>query len=373
MAIGLNVIARYASQVALYPCSAGKTFVTTYCRRTLFNVPLLTLNSYILSKQREVKEATGEFTQLILAIQTAIKEISDSIRKAGIIRLYGLEGSENVHGERKQKLDVFANDLFVSMCIDSYATCLIVSEELEEPAITPIGKRGKYIMCFDPLDGSSNIECLAPIGSIFGIYKKSTQGEPTDIDALQKGNMAVAAGYAMYSGCTALVLGIGQGVNGFTLNASVGEFYLCDPNMKIPQASETYSINEGYTANWDDAIQEFVMRKKNPKQKKVYSCRYIGTLIADAHRILKHGGIFLYPQTKEHPTGKLKLLFKCNPLAFIMEHAGGTASNGKSPILDIVPEKQSQKSPFYVGCHSEMTSLLQIIASHRRHGPKGQI
>lgn len=248
----------------------------------------------------------------------------------------------------------------------SFTTCLLVSEENDREIEIETEKQGKYIVCFDPLDGSSNIDCLVSIGSIFGIYKKSTPvgTAPSIKDALQPGRQLVAAGYALYGSATALVLSVGHGVHGFMLDPAIGEFILTDPNMKVPSRGKIYSINEGYSENWDDAVKEYVKSRKNPPNGKPYGARYIGSMVADVHRTLKYGGIFMYPATKDAPAGKLRLLYECNPMSFIMEQAGGTASNGKIPILDIQPTKLHERSPIFLGSNEDVAEVLALIQKH---------
>ncbi|KAK7080261.1 Fructose-1,6-bisphosphatase [Halocaridina rubra] len=261
----------------------------------------MTLTRFILQEQRKHPEATGELTMLMMGIQTAVKSISNAVRKAGIASLYGMAGSVNIQGEEVKKLDVLANDLFINMLSSSYSTCLMVSEENKTVIEVEKEKRGKYVVCFDPLDGSSNIDCLVSIGSIFSIYRKTTDGEPVVEDALQPGKKMVAAGYALYGSATMLVLTTGDGVNGFMLDPSIGEFVLTDPNMRVKEKGKIYSINEGYANQWDPAIAEYVQEKKAQKT----GARYIGSMVADIHRTIKYGGIFMYPATADAPKGKL--------------------------------------------------------------------
>lgn len=223
------------------------------------------------------------------------------------------------------------------MIQSSYTSCLLVSEENETVIEIETEKQGKYIVCFDPLDGSSNIDCLVSIGSIFGIYKKQSEGKPNLTDALQKGRNLVAAGYTLYGSATMFVLALRSGgVNGFTYDPSIGEFVLTDVDMKIPEKGNIYSINEGYFSQWDKSVQDYVNAKKDPSKGKTYGARYVGSMVADVHRTIKYGGIFIYPATTSSMSGKLRLLYECIPMAFIVEKAGGRASAGKTEILDIV-------------------------------------
>ncbi|XP_023226853.1 fructose-1,6-bisphosphatase 1-like isoform X1 [Centruroides sculpturatus] len=324
----------------------------------------MTLTRFVLAEQRKIPGATGDFTQLLSTILTAVKAVSTAVRKAGIAKLYGIAGQTNVQGEEVKKLDVLANDLFINMLKSSYATCLLVSEENDNVIEVEVEKQGKYIVCFDPLDGSSNIDCLVSIGSIFAIYRKTTSDPPSLKDALQNGRNIVAAGYALYGSATMVVLSTGTGVNGFMLDPAIGEFILTDPDMKIKPRGKIYSINEGYASIWDDAVIEYVKQKKFPSSGKPYGARYIGSMVADVHRTLKYGGIFMYPATKESPKGKLRLLYECNPMAFIMENAGGLATNGKKPILDIVPENIHQRSPIFLGSKEDVEDIINLYKKY---------
>nr|CAD7198249.1 unnamed protein product [Timema douglasi] len=254
------------------------------------------------------------------------------------------------------------------MLTSSYTTCLLISEENETVIEVETEKQGKYIVCFDPLDGSSNIDCLVSIGSIFAIYRRQNLDTPPGLsEALQPGNQLVAAGYGLYGSATMLVLSIGGGVNGFTLDPSIGEFVLTEANMKIPSRGKIYSINEGYTHLWDDAVKEYVNNKKNPKVGKPYGARYVGSMVADVHRTLKYGGIFMYPATKDSPKGKLRLLYECNPMAYILTQAGGLAYNGNIPILDVVPETIHQRAPIFLGSKEDVEDVLAVIRKHNKN------
>ncbi|KAF7257366.1 hypothetical protein EG68_05603 [Paragonimus skrjabini miyazakii] len=301
-------------------------------------------------------------------LQTATKAVSSAVRKAGFMSLYGLTGTSNVQGEDVKKLDVLANELFVNMLISSYATCLLVSEENEESIQVEPEKQGKYIVCFDPLDGSSNIDCMGSIGSIFSILRRPANavGPVTFTEALQPGRNIVAAGYALYGSATMMVLSVGTGVHGFTLDPSVGEFILTQPNMQVKPRGNIYSINEGYTCFWDEALSEYIHEKKFPKSGKPYGARYIGSMVADVHRTLVYGGIFLYPATKNAKSGKLRLLYEGNPMAFIMEQAGGAASTGHIPILDIHPKHIHERAPVILGSKDDVADLLSLITKHKK-------
>jgi len=323
----------------------------------------MTLTRWILAEQKRfAPNSSGDFSQLLSSLQTAVKAVSAAVRKAGISDLFGIAGNTNVQGEEVKKLDVLANELFINMCRSSYATCLLVSEENDTEIEVETERQGKYIVTFDPLDGSSNIDCLVSIGSIFAIFKKPSDDEPLGPgDALQSGRQIVAAGYALYGSATMMVISAGHGVNGFMLDPSIGEFVLTDPNMKCKPRGKIYSINEGYEAKWEKAVQEYV---KSKKVGKPYGSRYIGSMVADVHRTLKYGGIFMYPTTTDAPKGKLRILYECMPMAYIMEQAGGMASNGSIPILDIVPKGLHERSPIFLGSSEDVQDVLNVIKKH---------
>lgn len=324
----------------------------------------ITLTRFVLAEQRKYPNATGELTQLLNSIQTAVKVISSAVRKAGITKLFGTVGSTNVQGEEVKKLDVLANELFINMLKSSFSVCLLISEENESVIEIETEQAGRYIVAFDPLDGSSNIDCLVSIGSIFAIWRKSDKADKTN--PLQPGNQVVAAGYALYGSATMLVISLGAGVNGFMLDPSIGEFILTDPNIRIPSRGNIYSINEGYTHLWDDAIKEYVNSKKDPAFGKPYNARYVGSMVADVHRTIKYGGIFIYPATKASPNGKLRLLYECIPMAFIVSQAGGMASDGQIPILDIKPNKLHERSPIFLGSSDDVKDILDVIKKHQK-------
>lgn len=329
-----------------------------------FDVNAMTLTRWVLAQQRTAPGATGDLTQLLNSIQTAVKAIQSAVRKAGIAKLHGISGDTNVQGEVVKKLDVLSNDLFINMMKSSFTTCLLVSEENNKVIEVETERRGKYIVCFDPLDGSSNIDCLASIGSIFSIYRKDSPGNPQEVDALRPGNELVAAGYALYGSATMVVLGLGKdkGVNGFMYDPALGEFILTDPNMTIPKRGKIYSINEGYTAEWSKGLTDYVHSKKYPPQgKKAYGARYVGSMVADVHRTIKYGGIFMYPATKSAPQGKLRLLYECNPMAFLVTEAGGLATNGQIPILDIQPASIHQRSACFLGSKVDVEELMESL------------
>ncbi|XP_004591868.2 fructose-1,6-bisphosphatase 1 [Ochotona princeps] len=332
--------------------------------QTPFDTNISTLTRFVMEEGRKAG-GTGEMTQLLNSLCTAVKAISSAVRKAGIAHLYGIAGSTNVTGDQVKKLDVLSNDLVMNMLKSSFATCVLVSEEDKNAIIVEPEKRGKYVVCFDPLDGSSNIDCLVSIGTIFGIYRKKSTGEPSAEDALQPGRNLVAAGYALYGSATMLVLAMESGVNCFMLDPAIGEFILVDKNVKIKKKGNIYSLNEGYAKDFDAAVSEYVQRKKFPPDNtSPYGARYVGSMVADVHRTLVYGGIFLYPANKKSPSGKLRLLYECNPMAFVMEKAGGMATTGKEAILDIVPTDIHQRAPVILGSPDDVKEFLEIYKKH---------
>ncbi|XP_077537510.1 fructose-1,6-bisphosphatase 1-like [Haemaphysalis longicornis] len=325
---------------------------------------VMTLTRFVLAEQRKVPGATGDLTQLLTSIQCAIKGVAAAVRRAGIANLYGMVGHTNVQGEEQKTLDVIANDLFINLLKASYTTCLLISEENDTVVEVEADRQGKYIVCFDPLDGSSNIDCLGAIGSIFAIFRKTGTDKPSPKDALQTGRNVVCAGYALYGSATMVVLGLGKGVNGFMLDPALGEFILTERDMKIKPRGSIYSINEGYAAAWDPAVTEYVHSKKFPPSGKPYAARYTGAMVADVHRTLKNGGIFLYPATKNAPTGKLRLLYEGIPMAFLCERAGGMAHTGKQPVLDVQPESLHCRCPIFLGSRDDVAEVVELYKKH---------
>ncbi|XP_008518456.2 fructose-1,6-bisphosphatase 1 [Equus przewalskii] len=329
-----------------------------------FDTNIVTLTRFVMEEGRKAR-GTGEMTQLLNSLCTAVKAISTAVRKAGIAHLYGIAGSTNVTGDQVKKLDVLSNDLVVNVLKSSFATCVLVSEEDKHAIIVEPEKRGKYVVCFDPLDGSSNIDCLASIGTIFGIYRKNSTDEPSEKDALQPGRNLVAAGYALYGSATMLVLAMVNGVNCFMLDPAIGEFILVDRDVKIKKKGSIYSLNEGYAKDFDPAVTEYVQRKKFPPDNSApYGARYVGSMVADVHRTLVYGGIFMYPANKKSPNGKLRLLYECNPMAYVMERAGGLATTGKEAVLDIVPTDIHQRAPIILGSPEDVTEFLELYKKH---------
>ncbi|XP_063311040.1 fructose-1,6-bisphosphatase 1 [Pelobates fuscus] len=329
-----------------------------------FDTDVITLTRFVMEEGRKAK-GTGELTQLLNSLCTAVKAISSAVRKAGLAHLYGIAGSTNVTGDQVKKLDVLSNDLVINTLKASYSSCVLVSEEDQHALIVEPERRGKYIVCFDPLDGSSNIDCLVSIGTIFAIYKKTSDGEPSENDALQPGRNIIAAGYALYGSATMIVLATDCGVNGFMLDPAIGEFILVDKDMKIKKKGNLYSLNEGYAKYFDGAVTEYLQKKKFPEDgSSPYGARYVGSMVADVHRTLVYGGIFLYPANSKSPKGKLRLLYECNPMAYVMEKAGGMASNGLEPVLDIVPTGIHQRMPIAMGSPDDVQEYIEIFKKH---------
>ncbi|VDL78747.1 unnamed protein product [Nippostrongylus brasiliensis] len=326
----------------------------------------MTLQRFVLNEQRKHPSATGDLTNLLTSLMTAFKAISSSVRKAGLAHLYGIAGNTNVQGEEVKKLDVLSNELMINMVRSSYTCCAMVSEENDNLVEVEIPKQGKYIVTFDPLDGSSNIDCLVSIGTIFGIWKKQTDGPVTKEDLLQSGRSMVAGGYCLYGSATMVVLCTGRHVNGFMLDPSIGEFILTHPEMRIPERGKIYSVNEGYERDWPKALKEFIRSKKYPEDgKKGMAQRYVGSMVADVHRTLLNGGMFFYPATVDAPHGKLRLLYECAPMAYLVEHAGGIATTGKEPVLDIVPKDIHERGVIYLGSKLDMEDLLKYFEKYK--------
>ncbi|XP_029961386.1 fructose-1,6-bisphosphatase 1-like [Salarias fasciatus] len=334
--------------------------------REAFDTDVVTVTRFVMEEGRRAG-GTGELTTLLNSVCTAVKAISSAVRKAGLAHLYGIAGSTNVTGDQVKKLDILSNDLLINLIKSSFTSCVLISEENEEAIIVEPERRGKYIVCFDPLDGSSNIDCLVSIGTIFAIYKKTTDDEPCEQDALQPGRSLVAAGYALYGSATMVVLSTGHGVNGFMLDPALGEFILVDRDVRIKNRGKIFSVNEGYAKHFDPAVTEYLHRKKFPQDgSEPYNARYVGSMVADVHRTLMYGGIFLYPGTAKNPTGKLRLLYEGNPMAFIMEQAGGLASTGFQDVLDIQPVSIHQKAPVAMGSRDDVLEFVALCKKHAR-------
>ena len=322
-----------------------------------------TLGQFIIERQADFQYAKGELSRLLRDIGIAAKIVNREVNKAGLVEILGDHGTTNVQGETVKKLDVYANEQFIAALGAGGETCAIASEENDElvPITTQVSKNAKYVVCIDPLDGSSNIDVNVSIGTIFSIYRRNNPDTPlTEKDFLLKGTEQVAAGYVIYGSSTMLVYTTGKGVNGFTLDPSIGEFCLSHPDMKCPVSGKIYSINEGNYAHFPEGVKQYIKycQVEDNTTKRPYSSRYIGSLVADFHRNLLKGGIFIYPSTAKSPKGKLRLLYECNPLAFIIEQAGGKASDGRNRILDLVPASLHQRTPLFIGS-SEMVKKAE--------------
>ncbi|MFD2162797.1 class 1 fructose-bisphosphatase [Paradesertivirga mongoliensis] len=328
-----------------------------------------TLGQFIIEKQKDFPYAKGELSRLLRDIGIAAKIVNREVNKAGLVNILGDEGTTNSHGESQKKLDIFANHQFISALTCGGECCLIVSEENDDPIFieSDVSHNAKYIVCIDPLDGSSNIDVNVSVGTIFSIYRrKSTEGKPTLQDALQRGTEQVAAGYIVYGSSTMLVYTTGKGVNGFTLDPSIGEFCLSHPDMKIPEDGYIYSINEGNYINFPDGVKKYIKfcQEEDPSTKRPYSSRYIGSMIADMHRNMIKGGIFLYPPTSSSPKGKLRLVYECNPMAFIIEQAGGRATDGFQRILEMEVESLHQRCSIFVGSENMVRKAEDMMMKY---------
>lgn len=328
---------------------------------------IVTLNDFILDRQKDFAYATGELTSLLNDIAVASKIVNRDVNRAGLVDILGARGATNVQGEEQQKLDVIADEAFIRTFKTGGEVCGIASEENDNYVAfeEEIAKNGKYVVLFDPLDGSSNIDVNVSIGTIFSIYRRiSEPGTPAVLeDFLQKGEDQVAAGYVLFGSSTMLVYSTGNGVNGFTLDPSIGEFCLSHPNMKSPETGRIYSINEGNLDQCDPGLKEYVKycRGNDASTGRPYSGRYIGSLVADFHRNLLKGGIYVYPTTNSWKEGRLRLLYECNPLAFIAEQAGGMATDGYQRILSIKPTELHQRCGFYVGSKEMVKKAMSLL------------
>ena len=328
---------------------------------------ITTLTKFIIDQQHEIPDASGDLTRILNDIGIASKFVHREVNKAGLADILGLEGTENVQGEQQKKLDVYANDQFISALKAGGQCAAIASEENEEVIIldNSISNKAKYVVAIDPLDGSSNIEVNVSIGTVFSIYKRKSEiGKPADeSDLLQPGTDIVAAGYVIYGSSTMLVYTTGHGVNGFTLDPSVGLFILSHPNIRYPETGNIYSVNESNHIYFQESIKAYIQfcNEDDSNTGRPYITRYIGSMVADVHRNLLLGGIFLYPGTIKKPNGKLRLLYECKPMAYIAEQAGVKASDGSRRILEIHPDSIHQRSPFYMGPTKMVEKIEEFI------------
>ena len=326
----------------------------------------ITLGEFIIKRQDDFGYSTGELSRLINSIRLAAKIVSQKVNQAGLVDITGSFGKENVQGEVQQKLDVYANDVFIETLVNRDILCGIGSEENDDfISISGNDKSNtnKYVVLMDPLDGSSNIDVNVSVGTIFSIFRRVTPiGTPvTSEDFLQKGIHQVAAGYVIYGSSTMLVYTTGNGVNGFTLDPALGTFFLSHPNMKISEDGAIYSVNEGNYNQFEQGVKNYIEFCKDDVSKKQYSSRYIGSLVADVHRNMLKGGIYMYPGIKKNPNGKLRLMYECNPFAFIVEQAGGKASDGVNRIMEIEPTELHQRVPFFCGSKNMVDTVEEYI------------
>ncbi|HQW12363.1 MAG TPA: class 1 fructose-bisphosphatase [Saprospiraceae bacterium] len=326
---------------------------------------IITLDEFIIHNQQEYDSATGELTGLLRDIGVAAKIVNREVNKAGLVNILGVEGSENLHGDLVQKLDIFANEKMVDCLKNSGECCGIASEEFEDilPFKSVANKAAKYIVLFDPLDGSSNIDVNVSVGTIFSIYKRiSPMDEVCQLsDFLQKGTEQVAAGYVLYGTSTILVYTTGKGVNGFTLDPSIGEFCLSHRDIKIPDSGLFYSVNQGYYLKFDLEMRRYIDHCSDNN----LGLRYIGSMVSDVHRILLQGGIFLYPNTRKYPLGKLRLQYECNPMSYIVEQAGGKALNtAMKRILEVDPKEIHQRSTIALGSPLMVDEMKKFVEKY---------
>ena len=327
------------------------------------NRRIQTLDEFTIQQMRDFPKATGELAGLLRDIGLAAKRVNVEVNKAGLVDILGDDGSINIQGEEVKKLDVFANNQFVGVLKHGISCAGIGSEELDDIVIfdDEVSNNSKYVCLFDPLDGSSNIDVNVSIGTIFSVFRRVSElGKPaTTADFLQAGNRQVAAGYIVYGSSTMLVYATQRGVNGFTLDPSIGEYSLSHPDITCPPSGKMYSVNHGNFFQYDEQVKKYITacQKKDKTNGGPYTQRYIGSMVADVHRNLIKGGIFMYPGTTDKPKGKLRLLYECNPFAFIVERAGGVATNGIIPILDVQPTELHQRTPFFIGSSLMMAEL----------------
>jgi len=329
----------------------------------------ITLGQFIIEKQSDFPYAKGELSRLLRDIGIAAKVVNREINKAGLADILGDAGAINVQGETQKKLDVYANEQFISALSSGGECCLVASEEDEEIVLlnNPVSKDAKYAIAIDPLDGSSNIDVNVAVGTTFSIYRRiSKEGDGVVEDIIQNGTEQVAAGYIVYGSSTMLVYTTGNGVNGFTLDPSIGEFCLSHSNIKIPEDGTIYSINEGNYVHFPEGVKQYIKfcQVEDEDTKRPYTSRYIGSMVADLHRNLIKGGIYIYPTTASAPKGKLRLVYECNPLAFIIEQAGGRATNGYDRILDIEVTEIHQRESIFIGSKNMVLLAEEYMAKY---------
>lgn len=328
-----------------------------------------TLGEFIIEKQTQFQYSTGELSRIINSIRLAAKVVNYKVNKAGLVDITGAAGEQNVQGEDQQKLDVYANDVFIQTLINREIVCGIASEENDE-FITVAGSdsnhNSKYVVLMDPLDGSSNIDVNVSVGTIFSVFRRKTPvGTPVKMeDFLQPGTQQVAAGYVIYGTSTMLVYTTGHGVNGFTLNPAIGTFYLSHPNMKFPESGTIYSVNEGNYVHFPQGVKDYIKYCQEEEGDRPYTSRYIGSLVSDFHRNMIKGGIYIYPTSSKAARGKLRLMYECNPMAFLAEQAGGVASDGFGRIMEIQPSELHQRVPFFCGSKNMVRKAEEFMAKY---------
>ncbi len=333
----------------------------------------ITLGEYIIDNQNDFQYSSGELSRLLSSIKLASKVVNHEVNKAGLVDILGQSGETNIQGEDQQKLDVYANEIFMSTLVNRQIVCGIASEE-EDNFVIIEGKNkshdNKYIVLIDPLDGSSNIDVNVSVGTIFSVYRRVTPlGTPVTIeDFLQPGNLQVAAGYVVYGTSTMLVYSTGFGVNGFTLNPALGTFYLSHPNMTFPETGTIYSINEGNYIHFPQGVKDYLKYCQEEEEDRPYTSRYIGSLVSDFHRNMIKGGIYIYPTSSKATKGKLRLLYECNPMAFLAEQAGGKASDGYTRLLNIKPTELHQRVPFFCGSKKMVEKAEQFMSKYPQDG-----
>ncbi len=325
-----------------------------------------TLGEFIIENQKDFPYSSGELSRIFNSIRLAAKVVSYKVNKAGLVDIIGAVGEKNIQGEDQQKLDVYANEIFIQTLINREIVCGIASEENDD-FITVQGSddshNNKYVVLMDPLDGSSNIDVNVSVGTIFSVYRRITPvGTPVTLeDFLQPGINQVAAGYVIYGTSTMLVYTTGHGVNGFTLNPAIGTFYLSHPKMKCPIDGSIYSVNEGNYVHFPQGVKDYIKYCQLEEENRPYTSRYIGSLASDIHRNMIKGGIYLYPTSSRAPKGKLRLLYECNPMAFIVEQAGGKASDGFGRIMEITPKELHERAPFFCGSYNMVEKIEEFM------------
>ncbi|MBI3006421.1 MAG: class 1 fructose-bisphosphatase [Ignavibacteriales bacterium] len=338
-----------------------------------FQKKVITIERHIIEGERAHPGATGDFSGLLRDFMLACKIIWREVSKAGLVDILGSAGRENIHGDQVKKLDVFADETIYKAMDPGGHLCVMASEENEDVLHIPDKyPTGKYVLLYDPLDGSSNIDANVNIGTIFSIYRRqSPSGKGTMQDCLQPGYKQIAAGYVVYGSSTMLVYTTGEGVHGFTLDPGIGEFLLSHENIRIPKRGKIYSVNEGNYRYWFDGVKKYVkyLQEEDKTTGRPYSGRYIGSMVADIHRTLLYGGIFMYPGDTRHPDGKLRLMYEANPTSFVIEQAGGSASNGSERILDVIPKTLHQKTPLFIGSSDDVCIVEEFIQGKRQLQP----